>query len=73
MFKEVRLSSDSASDDITVNELSIGATSLDPVCYNEDIIATVDNPVQQPVDIVELKGNLCELGAIIKPSPVTLH
>src|SRR5690606_4021767 len=37
-------------------------------CYNDDVIATIDKPFQQNAGIAVLKGNLCENGAVIKPS-----
>jgi L-arabonate dehydrase len=40
-------------------------------CYDDRIIATVDNPLQENAGIVVLKGNLCPQGAVIKPSAAT--
>jgi L-arabonate dehydrase len=56
------------TDAITVNGKSIGDNNAAPVCYNADVIATSDNPLQLEAGIAVLKGNLCEQGAIIKPS-----
>src|SRR4029077_2679169 len=42
-----------------------------PQCYNREVIATIDEPFQQNSGIAVLKGNLCEQGAIIKPSAAT--
>ena len=56
---------------ITVNGRSIGDNNIKPVCYNKDVIASVDAPLQQHAGIAVLKGNLCENGAIIKPSAAT--
>jgi dihydroxy-acid dehydratase len=56
------------NDAITVNGKSIGENNETPVCYNQDVIAAADNPIQENAGIVVLKGNLCEQGAIIKPS-----
>jgi dihydroxy-acid dehydratase len=56
------------SNVITVNGRSLGENNLTPVCYNQDVIATVDNPLQETAGIAVLKGNLCENGAVIKPS-----
>lgn len=53
---------------ITVNGKSIGENNTTPVCYNNDVIATLDNPLQPEAGIAVLKGNLCVDGAIIKPS-----
>ncbi|MEO5562264.1 MAG: IlvD/Edd family dehydratase [Chitinophagaceae bacterium] len=58
-------------DSITVNGKSIGDNNKNPVCYNKDVIATVAEPLQPEAGIAVLKGNLCEQGAIIKPSAAT--
>jgi dihydroxy-acid dehydratase len=46
----------------------IGVNNNNPACYNREVIATVDEPLQQNAGIAVLKGNLCADGAIIKPS-----
>jgi dihydroxy-acid dehydratase len=53
---------------ITVNGKSIGDNNVNPPCYNREVIASVDAPLQHEAGIAVLKGNLCEQGAIIKPS-----
>ena len=53
---------------ITVNGKSIGDNNVNPSCYNREVIASVDKPLQHNAGIAVLKGNLCEQGAIIKPS-----
>lgn len=53
---------------ITVNGKTIGENNTTPVCYNQDVIATIDQPLQHNSGIAVLKGNLCENGAVIKPS-----
>jgi dihydroxy-acid dehydratase len=37
-------------------------------CYNRDVIASVEAPFNQLAGISVLKGNICEHGAVIKPS-----
>ena len=59
------------NDAITVNGKSIGENNVNAVCYNDEIIATIGNPLQEHTGIAVLKGNLCERGAIIKPSVAT--
>jgi L-arabonate dehydrase len=59
------------SDTNTVNGKSIGENNSLPVCYNQDVITTMDKPLQQSAGIAVLKGNLCEQGAVIKPSAAT--
>lgn len=56
------------TDALTVNGKSIGDNNQKPVCYNREVIASSDNPLQHEAGIAVLKGNLCEQGAIIKPS-----
>jgi dihydroxy-acid dehydratase len=53
---------------ITVNGKTISNDTGDSTCYNTDVIATIDEPFQKESGIAVLKGNLCEGGAIIKPS-----
>jgi L-arabonate dehydrase len=56
------------TETITVNGKTIGDNNVNPPCYNHDVIATLDKPLQPEAGIVVLKGNLCENGAVIKPS-----
>jgi L-arabonate dehydrase len=56
------------ADVITVNGRTIAQNNHTPVCYNQDVIATIDKPLQENSGIAVLKGNLCENGAVIKPS-----
>lgn len=53
---------------ITVNGKSIGENSANSRCYNSDVITTLDRPFKEKAGIAVLKGNLCENGAVIKPS-----
>ena len=53
---------------ITVNGKSVNENYNNPVCYNREVIAAVDQPFQHDAGIAVLKGNLCVDGAIIKPS-----
>jgi dihydroxy-acid dehydratase len=56
---------------ITVNGKSIGENNVSPTCYNREVIASAEKPLQHDAGIAVLKGNLCENGAIIKPSAVS--
>jgi len=56
------------SDAVTVNGKSIGENCAGSPCYNNDVIATLDKPFREKAGIAVLKGNLCENGAVIKPS-----
>ena len=56
---------------ITANGKSIKENNQYAKCWNRDVIATVDKPFQKEAGIAVLKGNLCENGAVIKPSAAT--
>jgi L-arabonate dehydrase len=56
---------------ITVNGRSIGENSATAVRYGDDVIATMEKPLQEEAGIAVLRGNLCEDGALIKPSAAT--
>jgi L-arabonate dehydrase len=56
------------TDVITVNGKTLGENNNNPPCYNRDVIASIENPLQPEAGIVVLKGNLCQNGAVIKPS-----
>lgn len=56
------------NDVITVNGNSLGRNNAQINCHNSDVVATIDEPLLKEAGIAVLKGNLCEQGAIIKPS-----
>ena len=56
---------------ITVNGKSITDNYEGEVCYDRDVIAALEKPFQEKAGIAVLKGNLCENGAVIKPSAAT--
>lgn len=56
---------------ISVNGKSIIENSSTAICYNRDVIGTMQKPFQEAAGIAVLRGNLCEDGAIIKPSAAT--
>jgi dihydroxy-acid dehydratase len=56
---------------ITANGRSIGENNKDAPCHNTDVIAPADKPIQSEAGIAVLRGNLCEDGAVIKPSAAT--
>jgi L-arabonate dehydrase len=41
--------------------------------YNKEVIATVEQPINPLSGVAVLKGNLCENGAVIKPSAASPH
>ena len=53
---------------IAVSGRPIAENYQNSECYNRDVIATVKEPFNQAAGITVLKGNLCENGAVIKPS-----
>ena len=56
------------TDCVTVNGRTIGENYKNAPCYNPEVVSTVDRPFNTHSGIVVLKGNLCENGAVIKPS-----
>jgi dihydroxy-acid dehydratase len=55
-------------DALTVTGKSIGENTANAPCYNREVITPYSEPVQEEAGIVVLRGNLCERGAIVKPS-----
>ncbi|MEO6956515.1 MAG: IlvD/Edd family dehydratase [Antricoccus sp.] len=60
-------------DAITINGKSLGENCADAEVFNDEVIRTVDNPVQQNAGIAVLRGNLAPQGAVIKPSAASPH
>jgi dihydroxy-acid dehydratase len=58
-------------DSITVNGKTIGENVEQASCYNRDVISTMDKPFNPLSGIAVLHGNLCEDGAVLKPSAAT--
>lgn len=58
---------------ITVNGKTIAENSIKATCYNPEVLSTFQNPFNLTSGIVVLKGNLCENGAVIKPSAASEH
>ncbi len=56
------------SDALTVNGKFITENYTKAICYDDDVIGTIAKPFQEEAGIAVLKGNLCEDGAVIKPS-----
>lgn len=53
---------------VTVNGKSLVANNLNAECYNQEVISTLQEPFMKEAGIAVLYGNLCENGAVIKPS-----
>ncbi len=58
-------------DAITVTGGSHAANTEGATCYDDKVIAGLDQPFQQNAGIAVLRGNLCPDGAVIKPSAAT--
>jgi L-arabonate dehydrase len=60
-------------DVITVNGKTLKENYEKIDCYNSEVISTVEKPFNAVSGIVVLKGNLCEDGAVLKPSAASAH
>ena len=58
-------------DALTVTGCSHAENTAGATCYDEKVIAGMDQPFQQQAGIAVLRGNLCPDGAVIKPSAAT--
>lgn len=58
-------------DIITANGKTFRENYAKAKCYNNEIIAKRNKPLQKNAGIAVLKGNLCENGSVIKPSAAT--
>jgi dihydroxy-acid dehydratase len=58
-------------DCLTVNGKTIAENAGSAECFDENIIAPVEKPFNTMSGVVVLKGNLCENGAVLKPSAAT--
>jgi dihydroxy-acid dehydratase len=60
-------------DCITANGKKIKDNCSTAECYNLDVITTMDKPFNAATGLAILHGNLCEEGAVIKPSAASPH
>jgi len=60
-------------DCITVNGKTIAENYSNATGYNNDVITTIDAPFNTATGLAVLTGNLCEAGAVIKPSAASPH
>src|ERR1700761_4067563 len=60
-------------ESITVTGKPISENYVKAECFNRDMIATMDNPFNPVAGIVVVKGNLCENGAVLKPSAASAN
>lgn len=60
-------------DCITVNGKTVKENYETAECYDRDVIATVEKPFNAATGLAILSGNICENGAVIKPSAASSH
>ncbi|MEY2648956.1 MAG: hypothetical protein RL282_1669, partial [Bacteroidota bacterium] len=58
---------------ITANGKTVKENYRSAESYNEDVIADLSKPFKTETGLAVLKGNLCEDGAVIKPSAASPH
>jgi len=58
---------------ITVNGKKISENYKNARCFNQDVIASLDKPFNTATALAILQGNICENGAVIKPSAASPH
>ncbi len=56
---------------VTANGQTLADNYAKAKCYNREVIVTRDKPLNPAAGIAVLRGNLCENGAVIKPSATT--
>ena len=61
------------TDAMTVNGRTMGENVASAVCYDRNVIATLDAPFKERGGIAVLSGNLAPNGAVIKPSAASPH
>jgi len=60
-------------DCITVSGKTMKKNYETAECYDRDVIATVEKPFNTATGLAILHGNVCENGAVIKPSAASKH
>lgn len=61
------------ADCITANGKTLKENYKDATSYNDNVIRDLSNPFKKETGLAVLKGNLCENGAVIKPSAASPH
>jgi dihydroxy-acid dehydratase len=57
----------------TANGKTIQENYQNAKCYNRDVIASIDKPFNNTTALAVLYGNICEDGAVIKPTAASPH
>jgi dihydroxy-acid dehydratase len=60
-------------DCLTANGKTIRENYTPAECYDKEVITAMDKPFNPVSGIVVLKGNICEQGAVMKPSAASPH
>lgn len=60
-------------DSITANGKTIQENYQNAKCYNREVIASIDTPFNNTTALAVLYGNICENGAVIKPTAASPH
>lgn len=60
-------------DSITVNGKTVSENCQSAENYDSNVIRSTDNPFTNSTGLAILKGNICENGAVIKPSAMSGH
>ncbi len=60
-------------DIVTVSGKTVRENYQNEGVYNREVIATVESPFNPLSGVAVLKGNLCENGAVVKPSAASPH
>lgn len=60
-------------DCLTANGKTVSENYSDAIIYNTEVIATLERPFNSATGLAVLKGNICENGAVIKPSAASEH
>jgi dihydroxy-acid dehydratase len=58
-------------DAVTVSGMTQAEIAATGACYNREVIGTMDQPIGPSSGLWVLRGNLCPLGAVMKPSAAT--
>ena len=61
------------ADCITANGKSLKENYKDAISYNDQVIRDLSHPFKKETGLAVLNGNLCENGAVIKPSAASPH
>ena len=61
------------SNAITVNGKTLAENYNKAECFNREVIGTIEQPFNHANALAILKGNICEAGAVIKPSAASPH